>query len=141
MNELIFNQAKKFSPNIFYWDINGFRIYAGSFINYADYCRITGINWSPYKADKDSDLSNKEVGTFTPLNKESDDYKKLNIDTSFPKYFESKEFLEKAINALLDLGKTSFINSTIEPCCKCGLKDKWNSMKDNNWFCYQHCSY
>lgn len=30
----------------------------------------------------------------------------------------------------------------IKPCYKCGLMDKWNSLgKNNNWYCYQHCSY
>ena len=29
----------------------------------------------------------------------------------------------------------------IGPCCCCGSTDKWNSFKDNKWFCYKHCDY
>lgn len=33
-------------------------------------------------------------------------------------------------------------NKVQQPCCKCKLDDKWNSLgKDDNWYCYQHCDY
>ena len=105
---------------------------------YKEYCKITFCCWTAYKASKDSNISSQEVCTFHSL--KNDDYSKLNIDITIPKYYESKCVFELAINAMLGLGKTSS-NLIIGPCCKCGLKDTWNSMKDNNWFCYQHCDY
>ena len=28
-----------------------------------------------------------------------------------------------------------------QPCCRCGMNDKWNSINNGKWYCYQHCSY
>ena len=48
---------------------------------------------------------------------------------------------EDFLNLFLDKYKKENINSP-QPCCKCKLNDHWNSLgKDNQWYCYLHCSY
>lgn len=52
------------------------------------------------------------------------------------------QFTPKSIETMINVLKQQDMNSDDpKPCCKCGLMDHWNSKNNNQWYCYQHCSF
>ena len=71
----------------------------------------------------------------------NDSYKKYEtFSKDYVKQYKMPMLLaEEFLNMFLE---NSVKNNIPQPCCKCKLNDKWNSLgKDNKWYCYQHCSY
>jgi len=59
-------------------------------------------------------------------------------------YHVDINYVEKIENTIATYQNLILDNKNIydvQPCCKCGMNDKWNSFNNGKWFCYKHCSY